>query len=100
MQARKLGWANIAVSPVGPGCWAMGGQTQFRGNQLGWGQIDEGEAIHAIHTALDAGITFFDTADIYGTGQSERIVGQALIGRRDQVLVATKFGLTFDEYTG
>lgn len=56
--------------------------------------------MRAIHVALDAGITFFDTADIYGTGHSERILGQALAGRRDQVLVVTKFGLTFDEYSG
>jgi len=100
MQARKLGWTNLEVSPLGLGCWAIGGPTQFRGSQFGWGQIDEDEAIRAIHVALDGGITFLDTADIYGTGQSERIVGQALAGRRDRVLVATKFGLTFDEYSG
>jgi aryl-alcohol dehydrogenase-like predicted oxidoreductase len=100
MQARRLGWTDLAVSPLGLGCWAIGGPTQFRGSQFGWGQIDEGEAIRAIQVALDGGITFIDTADIYGTGQSERIVGQALAGRRDRVLVATKFGLTFDEYSG
>jgi aryl-alcohol dehydrogenase-like predicted oxidoreductase len=100
MQARRLGWTNLEVSPLGLGCWAIGGPTQFRGSQFGWGQIDEGEAIRAIHVALDGGITFIDTADIYGTGQSERIVGRALAGRRAGVLVATKFGLTFDEYSG
>ncbi|HEU5216601.1 MAG TPA: aldo/keto reductase [Gaiellaceae bacterium] len=100
MQARKLGWTNLEVSPLGLGCWAIGGPTQFRGSQFGWGQIDEGEAIRAIHAALDGGVTFLDTADIYGTGQSERIVGQALAGRRDGVILATKFGLTFDEYSG
>jgi aryl-alcohol dehydrogenase-like predicted oxidoreductase len=100
MQPRKLGWTGLEVSPVGLGCWAIGGPTQFRGSQFGWGQIDEGEATRAIRVALDGGITFFDTADIYGTGQSERILGRALAGRRDRVLVATKFGLTFDEYSG
>lgn len=100
MRARRLGWTDLEVSPLGLGCWAIGGPTQFRGSQFGWGQIDEGEAIRAIHAALDGGITFVDTADIYGTGQSERIVGQAIAGRRDRVLVATKFGLTFDEYSG
>jgi aryl-alcohol dehydrogenase-like predicted oxidoreductase len=100
MQARRLGWTNLEVSPLGLGCWAIGGPTQFRGSQFGWGQIDEDEAIRAINVALDDGVTFVDTADIYGTGQSERIVGQALAGRRDRVLVATKFGLTFDEYSG
>jgi aryl-alcohol dehydrogenase-like predicted oxidoreductase len=100
MRARKLGWTDLEVTPLGLGCWAIGGPTQFRGNQFGWGHVDEGEAIRAIHVALDGGITFLDTADIYGTGQSERIVGQALAGRRDSVFVATKFGLTFDEYSG
>ncbi|HYK29625.1 MAG TPA: aldo/keto reductase, partial [Streptosporangiaceae bacterium] len=88
------------VSPLGLGCWAIGGPTEFRGSQFGWGDIDESEAIRAIHVALDGGVTFIDTADIYGTGQSERIVGQALASRRDRVVIATKFGLTFDEYSG
>ncbi len=100
MQARRLGWTDLEVSPLGLGCWAIGGPTQFRGSQFGWGQIDEREAIRAIHVALDGGINFIDTADVYGTGRSERIVGQAVAGRRDRVLLATKFGLTFDEYSG
>lgn len=99
MHTRTLGRSNLGVSPLGLGCWAIGGPTQYRGSHFGWGEIDEDEAIRAIHVALDAGITLFDTADIYGTGHSERILGQALAGRRDQVLVATKFGLTFDEYS-
>src|SRR5215471_14560528 len=97
---RKLGRSNLAVSALGLGCWAIGGPTQFKGVHFGWGEIDEDEAIRAIHVALDAGITFFDTADIYGAGHSERILGRALAGRRDQALVATKFGLTFAEYSG
>jgi len=100
MQARRLGWTNLEVGPLGLGCWAIGGATQFRGSHFGWGQIDEDEAIRAIHVALDAGVTFIDTADIYGTGRSERIVGEALADRRDRVVIATKFGLTFDEYSG
>jgi aryl-alcohol dehydrogenase-like predicted oxidoreductase len=100
MQSRRLGWTDLEVSPLGLGCWAIGGPTQFGGSQFGWGQVDQSEAVRAIHVALDGGITLLDTADIYGTGQSERIVGQALAGRRDRVLVATKFGLTFDEYSG
>jgi aryl-alcohol dehydrogenase-like predicted oxidoreductase len=99
MQNRKLGRSKLEVSPLGLGCWAIGGPTQFRESHFGWGEIDEDEAVRAIHAALDAGITYFDTADIYGTGHSERILGRALAGRRDRVLVATKFGLTFDEYS-
>lgn len=100
MYTRKLGRSNLEVSAIGLGCWAIGGPTHYHGRHFGWGEIDEDEAVRAIHAALDAGITFFDTADIYGTGHSERILGQALAGRREQVLVATKFGLTFDEYSG
>ncbi|HEY3530151.1 MAG TPA: aldo/keto reductase [Nocardioides sp.] len=100
MRARWLGWTGLEVSPLGMGCWAIGGPTEFRGSQFGWGQVDESEAIRAIQAGLDGGITFIDTADIYGTGHSERIVGRALAGRRDGVVVATKFGLTFDEYSG
>jgi aryl-alcohol dehydrogenase-like predicted oxidoreductase len=59
---------------LGLGCWAIGGPTQYQGTQFGWGEIDEAEAVRAIHVALDAGITLFDTADIYGTGHSERIL--------------------------
>lgn len=100
MHTRRLGRSNLDVSPLGLGCWAIGGPTQYQGSHFGWGEIDEDEAIRAIHVAFDAGVTFFDTADIYGTGHSERILGQALAGRRHQALIATKFGLTFDEYSG
>jgi aryl-alcohol dehydrogenase-like predicted oxidoreductase len=99
MRNRKLGRSALDVSPLGLGCWAIGGPTQYQNRHFGWGEIDEDEAVRAIHAAMDAGVTFFDTADIYGTGHSERILGRALAGRRDQVLVATKFGLTFDEYS-
>lgn len=100
IDTRRLGRSNLEVSPLGLGCWAIGGPTQYQGRHFGWGEIDEDEAIRAIHVALDADVTLFDTADIYGTGHSERILGQALAGRRDRVLIATKFGLTFEEYTG
>jgi aryl-alcohol dehydrogenase-like predicted oxidoreductase len=100
MHTRKLGWSDLDVSPLGLGCWAIGGPTQHEGHHFGWGEIDEDEARRAIHVALDAGITLFDTAGIYGAGHSERILGQALAGRRDQVLIATKFGPTFEEYSG
>ena len=100
IHGRRLGWTNLEVSPLGLGCWAIGGPTQFQGSHFGWGEIDEEEAIRAIQVALDGGVTFIDTADIYGTGRSERIVGRALAGRRDRVLVSTKFGLTFDEFSG
>jgi aryl-alcohol dehydrogenase-like predicted oxidoreductase len=61
--------------------------------------VDGDESIRAIHRALDLGVTFFDTADVYGTGHSERVLARALKGRRDQVAIATKFGNVFDEDT-
>jgi aryl-alcohol dehydrogenase-like predicted oxidoreductase len=61
--------------------------------------VDDDESIRAIHRAFDLGVTFFDTADVYGAGHSERVLGRALADRRDQVVIATKFGNTFDEDT-
>jgi aryl-alcohol dehydrogenase-like predicted oxidoreductase len=97
---RHLGeGSGISVSAVGAGCWAIGGPWQFDGRPAGWGTVDDDESINAIHTALDLGITLFDTADVYGCGHSERVLGQALAGRRDEVVISTKFGLRFDEAT-
>jgi aryl-alcohol dehydrogenase-like predicted oxidoreductase len=96
---RQLGRSGIGVSAMGLGCWAIGGPF-WRGDwAVGWGKVDDDESIRAIRRALDLGITFFDTADVYGAGHSERILGRALAGRRDQVVIATKFGNTFDEST-
>jgi aryl-alcohol dehydrogenase-like predicted oxidoreductase len=98
---RTLGRSGIEVSALGLGTARMGG--------LGWQQDDltvrysqdqVDEAIQAIHRALDLGIHFFDTADVYGGGHSERVLGQALAGRRHQAVIATKFGEVFDEQTG
>lgn len=97
MNYRMLGRSDIQVSPLGMGCWAIGGEWTMRGNQAGWGEVDDAESIRAIHAALDSGITFFDTAANYGTGHSEDIVGKALAGKRDQVIIATKFGFDVNE---
>jgi aryl-alcohol dehydrogenase-like predicted oxidoreductase len=96
---RKLGSSAIKVSAMGLGCWAIGGQFWLDGKADGWGQVDDDESIRAIRTALDLGVTLFDTADVYGTGHSERILGRALEGYRDKVVVATKFGFAYDEDT-
>lgn len=94
---RQLGKSGIEVSAMGLGCWAIGGPfTNMHGNPAGWGQIDDRESIRAIHRALDLGVTFFDTADVYGAGHSEEVLGQALAGKRDQVVIATKFGNAFN----
>lgn len=94
---RQLGRSDINVSVLGLGCWAIGGPYQGKGAPLGWGQVDDRESIRAIHAALDHGIDLFDTADMYGCGHSERVLGKALQGRRHKVVVASKFGYGFDE---
>ena len=102
MFTRKLGKSGIEVSALGMGCWAIGGPWIYvsspdESNQAGWGQIDDAESIRAIHAGLDMGINFFDTAANYGAGHSELILAKALEGRRDEVVIATKFGYLVDE---
>jgi len=93
---RLLGGSEIAVSALGLGCWAIGGPMRGAdGKAIGWGAVDDGESVRAIRRALDLGVTFFDTADVYGGGHSERILGEALGADRDGVVIATKFGNTF-----
>lgn len=94
---RTLGRSGIEVSAVGMGCWAIGGPWDFLGSPAGWSVVDDAESTRAIHTALDLGASFFDTAAVYGAGHSERVLGQALKGRRDRVVIATKFGYNVDE---
>src|SRR4051812_27907974 len=81
MDHRPLGRSGVSVSKMCLGAMMFGS----------WGNPDHDESIRIIHAALDAGINFVDTADVYGEGESEEIVGKALIGRRDDVILATKF---------
>lgn len=102
MFKRRLGRSNLEVSAMGLGCWAIGGSWEWleadgTKSPVGWGQVDDAESICAIHYALDAGINFFATAANYGCGHSERILSQAIAGRRDKVILATKFGYAVDE---
>jgi aryl-alcohol dehydrogenase-like predicted oxidoreductase len=94
---RKLGRSGIEVSAMGLGCWAIGGPWTLNGSQGGWGATDDAESLRAIHRAVEMGVNFFDTAANYGAGHSERLLGQAFKGRRDQVVIATKFGYRVDE---
>ena len=95
---RPLGRSGIEVSAIGLGCWAIGGPAYRDGKAIGWGEVDDEESVAAIHAGIEAGVNFFDTANVYGTGHSERVLGQALRGR-DDIVVATKFGNLFDEAT-
>ena len=92
MLYRKLGPSGIDVSAVGFGAWAIGGWM--------WGGTDENQAVDAIHAALDHGINLIDTAPVYGFGRSEEIVGRAIRGRRDKVVLATKCGMVWDREEG
>jgi aryl-alcohol dehydrogenase-like predicted oxidoreductase len=86
MDQRQLGRSGPATSAMGLGCWSMSGP---------YGVSDDAEALRTLDRALELGITFMDTADVYGNGHNEEFVGRALQGRRDRVLLATKFGRTF-----
>jgi len=101
MMSRRLGRSNITVSPLGLGTNGLGGPirdaTRPEAGLLGYGHVDEATAMRTIQAALDSGVTFFDTADEYGCGRAERLLGKALAGKREQAVIATKFGTTFDE---
>ncbi|MFL5921493.1 MAG: aldo/keto reductase [Gaiellaceae bacterium] len=83
MQARRLGKTGLDVSEIGFGAWAIGGS---------WGETDEEESLASMHAAVEAGVTFFDTADVYGDGRSERLIARLLRERDERLFVATKFG--------
>jgi len=89
---RKLGSSHIDISVVGFGAWAIGGWM--------WGGADEQEAVDAIQAAIDHGVNLIDTAPVYGFGRSEEIVAQAIHGRREKVVLATKCGLIWDREEG
>ncbi|HEX7359122.1 MAG TPA: aldo/keto reductase [Bryobacteraceae bacterium] len=82
METRTLGAKGLSVSALGLGCMGM---SEF------YGSADDAESIAVMHRAIDLGMTFFDTADVYGVGRNEELVGRALRGRREQVILATKF---------
>src|SRR5256714_5248350 len=90
MRRRKLGNNNLEVSALGLGCMGM---------SFAYGspdERDERESIATIHRAIELGVTFFDTAEVYGPFTNEELVGRALKGRRDEVVIATKFGWRID----
>jgi aryl-alcohol dehydrogenase-like predicted oxidoreductase len=90
MKMRLFNDTRRAVSEVGLGCWQLGGTD--------WGNVEDAEAMEILNTAADAGVTFFDTADVYGNGRSERLIGHFLRERPEGFFVATKLGRTGDLY--
>jgi len=102
MLKRTLGKSKLEVSAVGMGCWAIGGpwtwaQPGRDPYPAGWGDTDDEESIRAVHAAMELGVNFFDAAANYGAGHSEVVLGRALKGKRDQVVIATKFGHIVNE---
>lgn len=97
MDKRKLGRSGLDISALGVGCWTIGGLANVGSGQHGWVDTDDAESIRAVHRALDLGVTYFDTADVYGAGHSERLLGEALAGR--DVVISTKFSKVYDEAT-
>ncbi|HEY1340119.1 MAG TPA: aldo/keto reductase [Bryobacteraceae bacterium] len=93
MQKRRLGDSDLELTSIGVGAWAMGGG----GWAFAWGPQDDAASIAAIHTALDGGVNWIDTAAVYGLGHSEEVVARALEGRRDRPYVFTKCERTWDE---
>ncbi|HXG59364.1 MAG TPA: aldo/keto reductase [Thermoanaerobaculia bacterium] len=94
MQYRTLGRTGISVSTIGFGGWAIGGPSEGSGAPLGWGKTSDEESLATIRRARDLGINFFDTADSYGFGRSESLLGIVLARHRHEAVIATKFGVT------
>src|SRR6266566_9053242 len=83
MEYRELGRTGWQVSAVSFGAWAIGGA---------WGNVDDRESLAALHRAVDLGVNFFDTADVYGDGRSERLLAQLKRERKEEIIIATKAG--------
>jgi aryl-alcohol dehydrogenase-like predicted oxidoreductase len=92
MQKRKLGYSELYLTTIGLGTWAMGGGDW----KFGWGPQDDMASVKAIHAALDQGINWIDTAAIYGHGHAEVVVGRAIKGIRNEVIIATKCGRVWE----
>jgi len=97
MKRRKLGRTGMEVSEIGIGCWGIGGPMQRDGTISGYGAVDDGESLRMLRGALDRGVNLFDTAPWYGDGHSERLIGKAITGRRNEALIASKVGIYLHE---
>lgn len=92
MHYRKLGTTGLKVSEIGFGSWAIGGPTKLGQMQIGWGKVEDEISLRTLETCLDLGINFIDTADVYGNGHSEELIGKTCKNRREQVVICTKGG--------
>src|SRR5947209_1665159 len=90
MKYRHLGNTTLIVSEIGFGCWGIGGSSN---GSIAYGPTDDAESINALLKAYDAGVTFYDTSDLYGEGHSERLIGKAFNNVRSKIVIATKGGM-------
>lgn len=97
MTTRILGRSGVQVSALGLGAWSISGPITRDGRPVSWGEVDDRESVAGLRRAVELGVTFFDTSDAYGAGHSERILGRAFAGKREEVVIATKFGNLYDE---
>src|SRR6266849_2404344 len=93
MNTKRLGNSNLHITPIGFGAWALGGGSW----EFAWGSQDDRDSVAAIHAALDAGVTWIDTAAVYGLGHSEEVVARALDGLHDRPFVFTKCSMIWNE---
>jgi aryl-alcohol dehydrogenase-like predicted oxidoreductase len=101
MKKRILGKTNLKVNSIGMGCWAIGGPFYHRGGRIiSYGQVKDEESIKALERGIELGVNLFDTANNYGGGRSEKILGKVLKGRREDFVIATKFGTVWDFNSG
>lgn len=95
MQNRTFGATQLSVSEVGFGAWGIGGPASAGSTPIGWGEVDDEQSKDALRAAYEQGITFYDTADFYGLGHSEEVIGE-VFGSSDKVIIATKAGHKLD----
>ena len=97
LRQRRMGRTEMSVSVIGLGCWGIGGPMERDGTISGYGQVNDSESLRMLRYALSRGVNFLDTAPWYGNGHSERLVGQAIQGCREKVIVSTKVGIFLNE---
>ena len=98
---RTLGKTKLQANSIGMGCWAIGGPFYHSGGKIiSYGQVKDSESIKALEKGIEMGVNLFDTANNYGAGRSERVLGSVLKGRREDFIIATKFGTVWDFNSG
>ena len=96
LDKRPFGNTGLMVAPLTFGAWSIGGPAEMGGKQIGWSGVNDADSLDALRAAYDAGINLYDTADAYGRGHSEFLLGRAFKGMRDKVLISSKAGMVDD----